>query len=119
MKKTLIVDDSLLAEAALKSYFVRLGYEVVGLAKNAKIALEMIDKYNPELITIDAVMPGMGGLELIKEINKLDRKKGKRTNIFMISSDNIRAEDRSKVDVDQYIIKPITMYKLKEALKQI
>ena len=117
--KTLIVDDSLLAEFALKAYFVKLGYEVVGLAKNAEIALEMVEKFNPDLITVDAVMPGMSGLDLIKLINKRDKAKRKRTSIFMISSDNIRESDRKLVDVDSYIIKPITMVKLQQALNKI
>lgn len=114
--KTLIVDDSLLAEAALKAYFVKLGYNVVGLAKNGEIALDMIEKHEPEIVTVDYIMPGLSGVELVERINKRDRITGRNTKIFMISSDKIKEEERSRIKVDKYIIKPITLVKLREAL---
>ncbi|MCY3410489.1 MAG: response regulator [Candidatus Heimdallarchaeota archaeon] len=116
--KVLIVDDSLLAEAAIKSYFVKLGHDVVGLAKNGEIAKNLIEEHNPDLITVDAVMPGMSGQDLIKYINSRDEETGNNTKILMISSDTIPTEEKQEMKVNSYIIKPITMSKIQDALKQ-
>ncbi len=117
--KVLIVDDSLLAEHALKSYFVKLNHEVVGLAKNGDNAKELYEKKKPDIVTVDRVMPGIDGVELIKYINKRDTELGRRTRILMISSDQIPHEEKNKIKVDKYIIKPVTLNKIKTTIEEI
>ena len=115
----LIVDDSLLAEHAIKSYFTRLDLNVVGLAKTGNIGKEKFVELQPDLVTIDAVMPGMPGRELVKFINDYDKQNGKTTKVFMITSSTITDEDKTNMKVDAYIIKPITLNKIKIALSEL
>ncbi|MCH8906390.1 MAG: response regulator [Candidatus Heimdallarchaeota archaeon] len=70
--KVLIVDDSLLANHALKSYFDKLGHEIVGLAKSGEEAKTMLHETTPDIVTVDSVMPGISGTELIQFINQND-----------------------------------------------
>jgi len=119
MVRVLIVDDSLLAEHALKSYFMKLDHEVIGLAKTGEIGQEMYEEYEPDLVTVDAVMPGMSGQDYIKYLNKKEKEKGKKTTILMISSDEISEEEASQIRVDKYLVKPITLDKMRQALEEI
>lgn len=115
----LIVDDSLLAEHALKSYFVKLGHNVVGLAKNGEKGKELFIEFKPDLVTVDAIMPGISGQEFIKYLNSQDQKLGLETKILMISSDIIGPAERSTMRVDSYLTKPITLKKLEEVLNEL
>lgn len=69
MIKILIVDDSPTETELLKALFnAEKDLEVVACAKNGKEGIEMALKYKPDIITMDIVMPIMGGLEAIRKI---------------------------------------------------
>lgn len=44
--------------------------QVIGAARNGADALEMIEKLNPDVVTLDLEMPKLNGLETLKEIMK-------------------------------------------------
>ena len=49
-------------------------YKLVGEASNGKEALELIQKYNPDLAVLDIEMPILGGLDVLKTISKTKNK---------------------------------------------
>lgn len=69
MIKVLIVEDSLVARE-LMQYI--LGSEpdlhVVGTAKNGEEAIDLVNRLRPDVVTMDAVMPGMDGIEATRKI---------------------------------------------------
>lgn len=68
-KRILIVEDSV-AHRMLISTVID-GHpmlEVVGTAENGLIALQLIDKLKPDLVTLDVQMPVMDGLEALREM---------------------------------------------------
>lgn len=68
MIKLLIADDEPLVQIGIKSMinWEELGVEVCQTAVNGKNALEMIEKYSPEIVITDIRMPIMNGLELAR-----------------------------------------------------
>lgn len=65
----LIVDDSSMARAMLRSIFEDEGdFQVIAEAVNGLEAVETARRLRPGLITMDLEMPEMGGLEAIEEI---------------------------------------------------
>jgi len=69
-KKTiLVVDDEPDIRLFLKTVLEDAGFEVM-TADNGKHALERIKDHKPDLISVDLVMPRMGGLKLIKYLQK-------------------------------------------------
>lgn len=66
--RVLIVDDSafvrkILTHILSKSPFI----EVVGTARDGQEALEVVEKLNPDVITLDLIMPNMDGISFLKE----------------------------------------------------
>ncbi len=69
MAKILIVDDEEIVRCAVAEILELSGHRCT-VAANPKVALERIALENPNLIISDYKMPGMTGLDLLKEVKK-------------------------------------------------
>src|SRR3954471_22153180 len=66
--RALIVDDSAYIRKVIKQMLSRSPFiDVVGAARDAEEALTMVEQLQPDVITLDLIMPGMGGLGFIRE----------------------------------------------------
>ncbi|MFW9873836.1 MAG: response regulator [Candidatus Thorarchaeota archaeon] len=74
-KKVLIVDDAQFTRNMLKNIISKIELiEVIGEAANGIEAISLYKKLNPDLVTMDLVMPEKGGIEATEEILKLNPK---------------------------------------------
>lgn len=62
-KKVMIVDDSRIVQLQLQKILAGTDYEVVACCQNGEDALEMYEVIQPDLVTMDILMPGIDGLE--------------------------------------------------------
>jgi len=67
-KTVMIVDDALFMRNLLRDIFEPAGWEVVAEAENGVQAVEQFRKHSPDLVTMDIVMPEMGGIDAMKKI---------------------------------------------------
>ena len=65
----LVVDDDPYIQQALEDRLVSLGYGVL-VSADGKQALEMVERHRPQLILLDIEIPGMKGLDVLKEIRR-------------------------------------------------
>lgn len=72
MVKILIVDDSSFARRRLKILFESAGHEVVGSAGGGDQALSMFADLQPDVVTLDYLMTGKSGEDVLKEIVQHD-----------------------------------------------
>lgn len=63
MKRLLVVDDALFMRKLICGVAAEAGWEVVGEAGNGAEAVSLYQEHRPDLVTMDLVMPVMGGLE--------------------------------------------------------
>lgn len=70
-RKLLIVDDQKGIRILLMEVFNSEGYETFE-ASNGKIALDIVKNEKPDLVLLDMKIPGMDGLEILKNIRKID-----------------------------------------------
>lgn len=70
-KRILLIEDEDIITALLKRKLDQEGFEVFA-AKDGEEGLERMKKQIPDLILLDMVMPKMGGLEVMEEMNKID-----------------------------------------------
>lgn len=69
--KVLIVDDQYGIRVLLFEVFGKEGYETFQAA-NGKEALDIVHNHAPDLVILDMKIPGMDGLEILREIKKID-----------------------------------------------
>jgi two-component system, chemotaxis family, protein-glutamate methylesterase/glutaminase len=81
--RVLVVDDSaVMRRLLLEAIASESALELAGTAGNGRLALEMIDRLRPDIVTLDIEMPQMNGLETLKEI----RAKYSKLPVIMCSS---------------------------------
>lgn len=72
-KKVLVVDDQYGIRVLLYEVFGKEGYETFQAA-NGKQALEIVVNETPDMVILDMKIPGMDGLEILKEIKKINQE---------------------------------------------
>lgn len=94
-----------------------LGFQVVGDAENGEDALEKIEQLEPDVVMTDIRMPYMDGLTLCSRI----RQKYPSVKILIFSGfdDFEYAQTAIKLNVTEYILKPVNVEELTEILNRV
>ena len=72
--RVLVVDDSALMRKLIPQILqTDSSIQVVGTAMDGNFGLRKIDELKPQVITLDLEMPGMGGIDMLKEIMRRHR----------------------------------------------
>jgi len=81
--RILVVEDSALYRQLIKNVLRDVpNTEVVGVAKSGPEALTLIEELTPDLLTLDVQMPGMTGIEVLREL----KNRRSRAKAIMLSS---------------------------------
>jgi two-component system chemotaxis response regulator CheY len=113
-KKVLIVDDSLYMRTLIKDALEEGGYEIVGQAANGEEAIDLAFELQPDIITLDNILPDMIGTDILK----VYKDEGLPSKVFMISAvgqDSVIDEGMG-LGAEDYIVKPFTSEQLVQAL---
>ena len=94
-----------------------LGFEVVGDAENGAEALEKIEQLEPEVVMTDIRMPFMDGLALTERIRQ--KYPSMKVLIFSGFDDFEYAQQAIKLNVTEYILKPVNVEELSEILTRV
>lgn len=111
----LVVDDEPLARARLLRLLAEHNIIVQGEARNGSEALSMVKKTPPDLVFLDVDMPGIDGLEVASELNKLAIPPA----IIFITAHPEHALDALQLSAAGYLVKPISAQSLQTALEQV
>lgn len=103
-KRVFVVDDSVFILEQIKDTLEDSAFEVVGYAKDGESAIKIYDKINPDVVTLDIIMPGMDGIETAQEI----LKNWPDAKIIMMSSlgDDEIIEQAKEIGIENFICKP-------------
>ena len=117
--KIMLVDD----EEEVRTSIIRkidwqdAGFEVIGDAENGKEALEKIEQNEPDVVLTDIRMPYMDGLEMAENIRQ--RYPSIKIVIFSGFDEFEYAKKAIKLNVIEYILKPVNVEELTAILKKI
>jgi two-component system chemotaxis response regulator CheY len=70
--KILVVDDAIFMRGLIRDIFARGPFVIAGEAENGGEAVRLYRELQPDLTTMDIVMPQMDGITALKEIMRLD-----------------------------------------------
>lgn len=117
--KIMLVDDE---EEVRKSIIKKIdwadaGFEVVGDAENGEEALEKLEALEPDVVVTDIRMPYMDGLTLTEKIHQ--RHPSIKVVIFSGYDDFEYAQRAIKLNVTEYILKPVNVEGMTAILKKI
>jgi DNA-binding response OmpR family regulator len=111
--KLLIVDDDTNIQRLYQEELEEEGYDVV-IASTGKDALEMFEKENPDIVTLDILMPDIDGISLLRKM------KEKRPDIPIIMSTAYDYRDDFAVWASEaYIVKSSDLDELKNTIKKL
>jgi CheY-like chemotaxis protein len=114
MKDILVVEDEEAQRILYEEELTSLGYKV-RLAGNGKEALEMAREERPDLVILDIMMPGMNGLETLRELLNDDP----RVPVIINTAYSHYRENFMSWAAEDYIVKSSDLTELKNAIKRI
>ena len=120
-KKILVIDDEELITRSLTNLLERNKFEVF-VAKNGQDALIMVEEEKFDLIISDIRMPGMNGVEVVKNIFSNLEKTGQRRPpiVFITGYADEECEKKTKeLNAIAYIYKPFDISELIERVEAI
>ncbi len=119
-KKTRIVliDDNYDHLMGVKELLTLEGcYDTVQTATNAATGINMIKKYNPDVVLVDMNMPDKNGLQVINEIQRLDM--GVKTIALSAYDDSDLIFRAMKVGAKGYVLKTMASAQLICAIEDV
>lgn len=119
MTHILIVDDEGLEQEAMQKLIMKAfpKVQVIGKAGNGREAIQYVLKSSPDLILMDIKMPGIDGLEAIKEIKKIND----RIRFIMVTAFNTFAYAQKAIreGVKDYLVKPSKKEEIIQTLSKV
>ncbi len=113
--RTIIVDDEALARRGLKHRLNKVdGVAIVAEARNGREALKTIRDLQPDLVFLDIQMPGMGGFEVLAELQPENMPA-----IVFVTAFNEYAIKAFEANALDYLLKPIEDSRLREAIFRV
>ncbi|MEW6569673.1 MAG: response regulator [Nitrospirota bacterium] len=111
--KILVVDDDLHIQRLYKEEFEDEGYEVV-VASNGHEALDLFEKEEPDIVTLDILLPDIDGIRLLRQM----KEKRPKVPIIMSTAYDYR-DDFAVWASEAYIVKSSDLGELKSMIKKL
>lgn len=118
MKTVLIVDDNIKNLDLFKDFVESWGYETL-TAQQGKDAISLAERYLPDIILLDVMLPGMSGYEVCRELK--ENTKTQHIPVVMITVLNDIADriHGYKIGADQFLVKPVDYNELHAILDSL
>ncbi|MBI4388531.1 MAG: response regulator [Candidatus Omnitrophica bacterium] len=115
MVKLLVVDDENEICEFLKSFFEERTYNVM-VANSGEQALDVVKQEKPQVVLLDIKMPGMDGIQTLREI----KTKFPKTKVIMVTAIETRdkIEECLRLGADNYITKPLSLEYLENDVRE-
>ncbi len=118
MIRVCLVDDQTLVRQGVRSLLELCDeIEVVGEAADGRSAVELIPQLDPDVVLLDMRMPGMSGLEVLKELNQADQLPP--TIILTTFDDDQMVLAGIKAGAKGYLLKDVSLDELVGGVKTV
>lgn len=113
----LVCDDAIFMRTMISDILAQAGYDVVGEAETGVQAVERFKELNPDLVTMDIVMPDMGGIDAVREIMKI----APNAKVLMCSAMGQQAlvVEAIQAGAKDFVVKPFQPSRVLEAVQRV
>ncbi|HEX5632117.1 MAG TPA: response regulator [Gemmatimonadales bacterium] len=113
----LVCDDAIFMRTMIADILSQAGYEIVGEAESGSQAVQRYRELKPDLVTMDIVMPDMGGIDAVREIVKQDPD----AKILMCSAMGQQAlvVEAIQAGAKDFVVKPFQPSRVLEAVQRV
>lgn len=113
----LICDDAIFMRTMIGDILTQAGFQIVGEAETGVQAVEKFRQLNPDLVTMDIVMPDMGGIDAVREIVR----EAPEARILMCSAMGQQALviEAIQAGARDFVVKPFQPSRVLEAVQRV
>jgi two-component system alkaline phosphatase synthesis response regulator PhoP len=113
--RILVVDDEPGLVANIKAYLAQEGFEV-DTAHDGPAALKAAQRFKPDLVVLDIMLPGIDGLEVLQQLRRISS-----VYVLLLSA---KAQETDRVigltvGADDYLPKPFSLRELSARIKAV
>ena len=115
MTKILVIEDEDSIRESLAFLLTKEGYQVEAVSSGSE-AIEQFEKFNPDLILLDIMLPGLSGVEITKKIRQTSQ-----TPIIMLTAKDTELDKVLGLEIgaDDYVTKPFSGRELLARIKAL
>ncbi|HSX44956.1 MAG TPA: response regulator [Candidatus Saccharimonadales bacterium] len=118
-KRIAIIEDEVSISKLYEFKFIKEGYDVK-TAFNGKDGLELVEKFLPNVILLDLLMPEMNGEEMLTKLRETDWGKDIKVIILTNVSRQEAPESMANLEISRYIVKAeMTASQVAEVVKEV
>jgi two-component system chemotaxis response regulator CheY len=116
-RTVLVVDDAIFMRTMIADILESAGFEIVGEASSGVEAVERYKELEPDLVTMDIVMPDMGGIDAVREIMKVDPN----ARILIVSAMGQQGlvVEAIQAGARDFVVKPFQPSRVLEAVQRV
>jgi len=116
-RTVLICDDAIFMRTMIGDILKQAGFEVVGEAETGLQAVEKYRELKPDFVTMDIVMPDMGGIDAVREIVQEDPA----AKVLMCSAMGQQALviEAIQAGARDFVVKPFQPSRVLEAVQRV
>ena len=114
MASIILIDDYDHFRVVMKMVLEGTGH-TVRLADNGQTGLQLFREEPSEIVITDILMPGMEGVEIIKELKQISNN----VKIIAISGSVERVTEAKKAGANQVLVKPVTKDKMIDTITKL
>ncbi len=109
--KVLIVDDEANIVISLEFLMEQAGYEVA-VARTEDEAMKQVESFNPDVVLLDVMLPGINGFDILQHIRQ--RPRSQSTAVIMLTAKGREVEVTKglALGANAYITKPFSTREL-------
>jgi two-component system response regulator (stage 0 sporulation protein A) len=115
----IVVDDNIEIVNIIKEYSkTEKKFNLIATANNGIDAVEKIEKYHPDVVVLDIIIPKLDGIGVLEQIKKQDKFKNTVFIIFSAMGQDVFIKKSIALGADYYMMKPFDIETLFKRIEQ-